>query len=78
MGEEAAAAAKSLVASDEVPMAMLPFPQSVAWLPPVTQGCVASAVWAKLSGPMAIPPMALACAAPASESLMPMAANPGA
>src|SRR5262249_36350252 len=31
----------------------------------------------KLSGPMAIPPMALACAAPASESLIPMAANPG-
>src|SRR5262245_61442715 len=72
------ATAKSLVAEDEVPMAMLPCPQSSLWVPPVTQGCVASAVSAKLSGPMAIPPMALANAAPASESLIPTAANPGA
>src|SRR5262245_39460843 len=71
------ATAKSLVAEDEVPMAMLPCPQSMAWLPPA-QGCVASAVWAKASGPMAIEPMAPARAGPASESLIPTAANPGA
>src|SRR5262245_261998 len=69
------ATAKLLVAPDEIPMAMLPCPQSVASLPPA-QGWVASWVKAWLSGPMAIPPMAVACAAPASESLMPTAAKP--
>jgi hypothetical protein len=42
------ATAKSLLAPDEVPMEMLPCPQSVASLPPA-QGCVASWVKAWLS-----------------------------